>query len=149
MLDVLGKDCFEVPAPEDEHPVEALAPDGADHALADGVGPRSLDRGSDDHDALGGEEGVEGGGELGVAIADEELDRVRPVGELHREVPGLLGDPARDRVGRDAGDPHETAVVVDEPEDIEPAEEKGVDLEEVARHQLSRLGGEELGPGRT
>jgi hypothetical protein len=40
MLDVLGKDCFEVPAPEDEHPVEALAPDGADHALADGVGPR-------------------------------------------------------------------------------------------------------------
>jgi len=25
---------------EDEHPVETLAPDGADHALADGVGPR-------------------------------------------------------------------------------------------------------------
>ena len=40
MLDLLGKDCFEVPAPEDEHPVEALAPGGADHALIDGVGPR-------------------------------------------------------------------------------------------------------------
>jgi hypothetical protein len=40
VLDVLGKDCFEVPAAEDEHPVEALAPDGADHALADGVRPR-------------------------------------------------------------------------------------------------------------
>ena len=39
MLDVLGEDRFEVSGPEDEHPVEALAPDGADHALADGVGP--------------------------------------------------------------------------------------------------------------
>ena len=39
MLDVLGKDCHEVVAPEDEHPVEAFAPDGAQHALADGVGP--------------------------------------------------------------------------------------------------------------
>ena len=37
MLDVLGKDSFEVTATEDEHPVEALAPDGADHALTDGV----------------------------------------------------------------------------------------------------------------
>ena len=26
MLDVLGKDCFEVATAEDEHPVEALAP---------------------------------------------------------------------------------------------------------------------------
>jgi hypothetical protein len=137
MLDVLGKDCFEVTAAEDEHPVEALAPDGADEALADGVRPRSLDRGLDDPDDVGGEDGVEGGGELGVAIEDEELDRVRPVGELHREVPGLLGDPAGDRVRRDAGDPHETRVVVDEHEDVEPAEENGVDMEEVARHRLS------------
>jgi len=38
MLDVLGKDCFEVTTAEDEHPIEALAPDGADDALADGIG---------------------------------------------------------------------------------------------------------------
>ena len=109
---------------------------------------RGLDRGADDPDGVGDEDGVEGGGELGVAIADEELDRVRLVGELHREVPGLLGDPAGDRVRRDAGDPHETRVVVDEHEQIAPAEENGVDVEEVARHQPLRLGGEELGPGR-
>ena len=85
VLDVLGEDCLEVTAAEDEHPVEALAPDGADDALADGVGTRCLDRGSDDPDGVGGEDGVEGGGELGVAIADEELDRVCVVNAyLHR-----------------------------------------------------------------
>ncbi len=43
MLDVLDKDCFEVTAAEDEDPVEALSPDGADHALTEGVGPRCSD----------------------------------------------------------------------------------------------------------
>ncbi len=85
-------------AAEDEHPVEALAPDGADHALTDGVSPGCSDGGGDDSGAVGGEDGVEGGDELGVAIADEELERVRLVGEFHREVAGLLGDPAGDRV---------------------------------------------------
>ena len=28
MIDVFGKDCFELTALEDEHPVEALVPDG-------------------------------------------------------------------------------------------------------------------------
>ena len=37
--DVLGEYGVEMAASEDEHPVEALAPDGADHALADGVRP--------------------------------------------------------------------------------------------------------------
>jgi len=38
LLDVLGEHGFEVAAAEDEHPVEAFASDGADCALADGVG---------------------------------------------------------------------------------------------------------------
>ena len=41
VLDVLGEHGFEMAASEDEHPVEALAPQGADHALADGVRTRS------------------------------------------------------------------------------------------------------------
>jgi hypothetical protein len=35
-------------AAEYEQPVEAPAPDGADHTLVDGVGPTGLDRGLDD-----------------------------------------------------------------------------------------------------
>lgn len=45
---------------------------------------------------LGGEHGVEGSGELGVTISDEELDRVRVLAEVHPEVSGLLVDPAGD-----------------------------------------------------
>ena len=93
MLDVLGQDRRKVTASEDERPVKTLAPDGAHHTLADGVRPRCPDRGLYDPGALRGEDGVEGGGELGVAVADEELDRVRLVGELQREVAGLLGHP--------------------------------------------------------
>ncbi|MDA8314266.1 MAG: hypothetical protein M0010_03705 [Actinomycetota bacterium] len=91
MPDVLGKHGLKVAAAEDEHPVEALAPHGAHDTLADGVRPRCPDRGFDDPGALGGEDGIEGGGELDVAIADEELDRARLVSELHREVGGTLG----------------------------------------------------------
>ena len=128
MLDVLGKDCFEVPAPEDQHPVEALRPGGSHDPLTDGVRSGCPDRALDDPGALCGEDGVEGSRELGVAIADEELDRVCVVSEVHRDIAGLLGDPAGDRVGRDAGDPYATAVVVDEHEHVEPAEKDGVDV---------------------
>jgi hypothetical protein len=47
-------------ATEDEHPVEALAPRGADHALTDGVRPRCPDRALGDPGALCGEDSVEG-----------------------------------------------------------------------------------------
>jgi hypothetical protein len=39
VIDVLGEHGLQMAAAEDEHPVEALAPDGAHHTLADGVGP--------------------------------------------------------------------------------------------------------------
>ena len=73
VLDVLGEHGIQMAASEDERPVEALAPDGADLALADGVRPGCPDRALDDPGALCGEDGVEGSRELGVAIADEEL----------------------------------------------------------------------------
>jgi hypothetical protein len=85
--------------------VEALAPDGADRALADGVCSGCPDRGLDGSDALGCEHGVEGGGELAVPVPEEELDRAGLIGEFHTEVPGLLGHPVGDRLGRDTSDP--------------------------------------------
>jgi hypothetical protein len=48
------------------------------------------------------------------------------------EVANLLGHPVGDRLGGHAGDPHEAAVMVDEHEHVEPAQENGVDMEEVA-----------------
>ena len=90
---VLGEYDLQVTTAEDEHPVEARASNGAEHALADGVGPRCPHRGLDDAGALGGEDGVKGSRELGVAIAHVELDLACLFGNLHREVARLVGHP--------------------------------------------------------
>ena len=74
VLDVLGEHGLQMAAAEDDHPVETLAPDGTDHALTDGVGPGCPYGALYDPDAVGRKDGVEGSGEFGVAIADEELD---------------------------------------------------------------------------
>ena len=57
---------------DDQDSVEEFAADGADEALGDRVRPRCPHRRLDDAGVEGGEDGVEGGGELGVAVADEE-----------------------------------------------------------------------------
>ena len=44
MLDVDSKHVFEVAPSEDEHPVQALAPDGVDESLGEDVSPRRPDR---------------------------------------------------------------------------------------------------------
>ncbi|MBS2546936.1 hypothetical protein KGQ19_08640 [Catenulispora sp. NL8] len=58
---------------KDEHPVGA---DGAYEAFGDGVHPRGLRRGEQGFDADGGEDGVERGGEFGVAVTDESGETV-------------------------------------------------------------------------
>lgn len=71
VVDVFGEDGFKMPAPENEDPVQTLAPDGADDALADGVRPRRPAGGLDDPDVLCSEHRVEGSGLLHVLIEDE------------------------------------------------------------------------------
>jgi hypothetical protein len=69
----------------------------------------------DDPDAVGTND--LGAGELSVAVADEELDRV-----CFLEIWGLLGHPVGDRVDRDACDADEAGVVVDEDKHVKPFE---------------------------
>jgi hypothetical protein len=73
---VAGEDCCQVPFAGDEHVVGALASGGADPAFGVGVGSGCLRRCLDDRDADSGEYGVEGGGELGVAVAQQKAQRV-------------------------------------------------------------------------
>ena len=90
VLDVLAQDDVEVAWSGDQEVVEAFPAQGADEALGDGVRPRCADRGSDDPDAGAGEDGVEGGGELGVPVADQEPEPVGVVAEVDEQVAGLL-----------------------------------------------------------
>jgi hypothetical protein len=99
----------------DQKVIEAFAALGADPALRDGIRARCPDRAADDADVGAGEHGVEGGGELAVAVAvaDQEPGSFGLVAEVHEQVAGLLGDPGAGGVGGDAGEVHAAAAVLD------------------------------------
>jgi hypothetical protein len=72
VLDELLQYYSEVAKSGDQEMVEAFAAERPYPAFRDGVGPRCLDRGAEDADVGVGEDGVEGGGDLVVPIADLE-----------------------------------------------------------------------------
>jgi hypothetical protein len=74
------------------------------------------------------EHGVEGRGELGVSVADQESKLFGVVAEVHEQVAGLLGDPGAGGVGSDPGEVYAPTVVLDHEQDVEAAEEDGVDV---------------------
>src|ERR1039457_2809411 len=132
VLDVLMDDGFEMSTTEDEHPVQTFTPDSTDEALGEGVRAGRPDRSSDGPDAIGGEDLVESGSELGVAIADQELDRLGSLGEHIGQVPGLLDHPCSRWVSGDSGHVHLPGVKLDEEQDVELPQEHRVYGEEVA-----------------
>ena len=88
---------------EDEQVVQQLSPSGADEPFGDRVRPRGPIGQFQDLHALGAEDLIEAGGELAVAITEQEVGPERPVLELPGQVPSLLGHPLAGRAGRDAG----------------------------------------------
>ncbi len=89
-------------------------------------------RGDDPH-AGRGEDRVERTGVPGIPVSDQELQAVGPLTEVHEDVPGLLDRPCGGRVGGDTGQVNAAMVVLDDEQHIEPAQENGVDMEEVDR----------------
>jgi hypothetical protein len=72
VLDIGTQRTLELAATEDQHPVEALAPHGADEALGEGVCLRGLHRCADNRDPLSSKDLIERSGELAVAVVDQE-----------------------------------------------------------------------------
>jgi hypothetical protein len=130
----------------DQEVVEAFAAQGADPAFRDRVRSWCPYRGADDADVGAGEHGVEGGGELGISVADQELESFGVVAEVGEQVAGLLGAPGSGGMGGDPGDVRAAGAVLDHYQEVEPAEEDGVDVGEVDGEDRVRLGGEELSP---
>jgi hypothetical protein len=91
MPDVIAKDCFEMMTTENEHPVETLFSDGPCPPLRDRVRAGRSHRCLDHLDTFGGEHLVEAGGELHVAVSDQEPERPSVLGEIACEVAGNLG----------------------------------------------------------
>jgi hypothetical protein len=134
---------------DDQEAVEEFAADGADEALGDCVGSRCAHRRLDDADLGGGEDGVESGGELAVAVAEEESEVPVGVVEVHEQVARQLGEPGSGRMSGDAEDVDAAGGVLDDEERVEPLQGDRVDVEQVAGQDRLGLHAEELRPGRT
>ncbi|GAA3792429.1 hypothetical protein GCM10022206_35160 [Streptomyces chiangmaiensis] len=80
-------------AVEDQQTVGALIPYGAYEAFRVWVAAGAAWKGFGHGDALAGEDGVEGGGELRVPVPDEVGEVGGAVAELPQELAGLLGGP--------------------------------------------------------
>ncbi len=149
MADVVAKDGFEMTTAKNERPVEALFTYGPYPALRDRVRAWRPDGCLDHLDAFRGEHLVEAGGELRVAVSDQEPERPSVLGEIACEVAGNLGD---EGAGRMIGDPEDVdyaALELDDEHHIELGETDRVHDEEVGGQDAARLGGEELLPGRS
>jgi hypothetical protein len=71
MINILGQHPPQLPAADDQHPVQQLPPDGAHPPLCVGVGLWRPYRRAQHPDPLGREDRIERGGELRVPISDE------------------------------------------------------------------------------
>jgi len=69
-----------------------------------------------------------------------KLNRVGPVAEIDEEVTGLQCDPGLGGVGGDSGQVHAAAVVLDHDEDVEAAQEHGVEAATVWPRRPARRG---------
>ncbi len=102
MVGVLGQHGHQLPTSEDEHPVQHIPPDGAHPSLRVGVGLRGPRGRAQQLDPLRGEDRVERGGELGIPIADQELEPGDVLTNLHDQPsrpsggrPGVAAPPFR------------------------------------------------------
>ena len=114
MVDVDAEHVLELSPADDQHPVEALAPDGADPALGERVRLRRPERCPDDLDAFASEDLVENVAELAVAIVDQVADRCYPFRERPAELACLLSRPDPAWVRGAAGQMHTPAAELDE-----------------------------------
>jgi hypothetical protein len=81
VLAVNAQDAFQVAAAEDQQPVETFGADGADEALGVGVRLGRAHGRAEYWDAFAAEHLVERGGELAVAVVEQEVDPFEEAGE--------------------------------------------------------------------
>jgi hypothetical protein len=137
VLGVSLKDPLQVTPAEEEDVVEAFSSSGAHPALGEGVRPRSPNGGLHHGDSLGPDDLVEGAGELGVSVTEQEMPALELSG--HGEVPSLLRDPGGVRPTGRAGDMDASCRQLEEDQDVERLQEHRFNREEIARQHSPPL----------
>ena len=145
---ISGHDAFQMPATEDQQPVETFASQPADPALGVRPCPRGSHRRLNHPDPLGAEDLVEAAPELAVAIADQEPGLHPVVGELHKHIPRLLGHPLAVWTRRDPSEPNAARPQLDEKQDVKTLQKERVNSQEIALQDARRLLAQELSPAQ-
>src|SRR5258708_6701690 len=83
---------------------------------------------------------VEGAGELGVAVPDEEAEGADPVCEVHEQVAGLLGGPGAVRVRGYAEDVHAPGRHLHHEQHVQAVEEDRAHVKVIPGQQAVSLG---------
>jgi hypothetical protein len=112
--------------------VQQLTTDRADPPLGEGVRSRCPHWRPQDPDALGGEDRIEGVGDPGVPVAQQEPERLDAVRQVHEEGTGLLGDPFPGWVGRHAEDVDPAIGDLQHEQHVQALEQDGLSMEQVA-----------------
>jgi hypothetical protein len=92
-------------------------------------------------------DGIEGSGEVAVAVAEQEPDGAGLLIKRAKEIPGLLGDPGAGGVGGDTGEVGSSGAQLDEVQHTEPLQEHAVHGAEVTGHDAGCLPAQERPPG--
>jgi hypothetical protein len=127
---VSGQGGAQMSLAQDQHAVQELTAQGAGEAFAGRVHPRSLDGGAQNPGAGSLEDGVERGGEVRSAVADQEPDVPEPLVEAEGEVAGLLHSPLAGGMRCAAAEVHPAGAVLDEHQDVQPVQQHGVRVQE-------------------
>ena len=127
---VLVEDGLGVSFVVDQHPVGAFGADAADEPVRIAVRPRRPRRDLDHGNAFGAEDGIEGSGECGVPVADQEAQGADLVTEVHQQVAGSLGGPRRGRVRGHAEQVDPPGMDFHHEQNVEAAQRDGVEGEE-------------------
>ena len=141
--EVLAKDALGMVLVADDDVVEAIPAEGADHALAEGVGSRRSRGGSEEPRAEPADAAAKVGAVDRVPVMDEEPGSLLAVGGGLDEP---LGGPVGAGVRRDAGVDDLAAVESEDHEDVQDAEPSGHENEEVAGPGLAKVISDEGGP---
>jgi hypothetical protein len=130
----------------DQQSVGALFADAANEPFGVAVRPGRSGRNLDHINAFGGKSGIEGGGELGVPVADQEAERGDLITQVHQEVAAGLGGPGRGRMGGHPENVHRAGADFHDEQNGESAQGDGVESEEVGGQQPGGLSAQESSP---
>nr|WP_238935554.1 hypothetical protein [Saccharopolyspora spinosa] len=143
---VFLEDLLRVASVEGQHSVGAFFANGAYESFRVWVAVGVAWRDFRDRDVFAGEDCVEGGGELRVAVADVVRECGGVVAGLPQQLRGVLSGPGGGGVGGGAEDVKGAGVDFHDGQGVLPLEPDGVDVEEVRGEKSVCLGFEECGP---